>query len=82
MVFRVIIITVPLIIPPYTPEQNGMIARFFRTIKEKCIWHYNFKSIKEANETITRWIEFYNWNDPYFIDTKLVANTSSFSMSE
>jgi len=47
-------------ITPYTPEQNGMIERFFRTIKEECIWHYNFKSIKEANETITRWIEFYN----------------------
>jgi len=26
--------------------------------------------------------EHVNWNDPYFIDTKLVSNTSSFSMSE
>ena len=26
--------------------------------------------------------EAIKWNDPYFIDTKLVANTSSFSMSE
>lgn len=47
-------------ITPYTPEQNGMIERFFRTIKEECIWHYNFKSLKEANETITDWIRFYN----------------------
>jgi putative transposase len=47
-------------ITPYTPQQNGMIERFFRTIKEECIWHHNFKSIKEANEIISKWIDFYN----------------------
>ncbi|ADV47283.1 IS3 family transposase [Nitratifractor salsuginis] len=43
-------------ITPYTPEQNGMIERFFRTIKEECIWHHNFK----ANRIIGDWIDFYN----------------------
>ena len=47
-------------ITPYTPEQNGMIERFFRTIKEECIWHHNFISLKEANEIIGNWIRFYN----------------------
>jgi len=47
-------------ITPYTPEQNGMIERFFRTIKEECIWHHNFKSLKEANDIIGNWIHFYN----------------------
>lgn len=47
-------------ITPYTPEQNGMIERFFRTIKEECIWHHNFKSLKEANQIIGDWIKFYN----------------------
>jgi len=47
-------------ITPYTPEQNGMIERFFRTIKEECLWHYNFTSLKEANEIIGNWIRFYN----------------------
>jgi putative transposase len=47
-------------ITPYTPQQNGMIERFFRTIKEECIWHHNFKSLKEANDVITEWIGFYN----------------------
>ena len=61
-------------ITPYTPQrpseattpqgkargQNGMVERFFRTIKEECIWHYNFTSLKEANEIISRWIHFYN----------------------
>ncbi len=47
-------------ITPYTPEQNGMIERFFRTIKEECIWHHNFKSLKEDNDIIGNWIRFYN----------------------
>ncbi|WP_353661657.1 IS3 family transposase [Hydrogenimonas sp. SS33] len=47
-------------ITPYTPEQNGMIERFFRTIKEECIWHYNFTSLKEAHRIIGEWIDFYN----------------------
>jgi putative transposase len=25
-------------ITPYTPEQNGMIERFFRSLKEECVW--------------------------------------------
>ncbi len=25
-------------ITPYTPEQNGMIERFFRSLKEKCVY--------------------------------------------
>ncbi len=47
-------------ITPYTPEQNSMIERFFRTIKEECIWHHNFTTIKEANRVIGNWISFYN----------------------
>jgi hypothetical protein len=46
--------------PAVQRGQNGMIERFFRTIKEECIWHHNFKSIKEANEIISKWIDFYN----------------------
>ena len=45
---------------PLWREQNGMIERFFRTIKEECIWHHNFKSLKEANDIIGEWIRFYN----------------------
>ena len=25
-------------ITPYTPQQNGMIERFFRSLKEECVW--------------------------------------------
>ena len=31
-------------ITPYSPEQNGMIERFFRTLKEECLWQHRFTS--------------------------------------
>lgn len=29
-------------ITPYTPEQNEIIERFFRSLKEECIWQHTF----------------------------------------
>ena len=42
-----------------------MIERFFRSLKEECVWLYNFKTFKEAKETITTWIDFYNNQRPH-----------------
>ena len=28
-------------ITPYTPEQNGLVERFFRPRKEECVWQHN-----------------------------------------
>lgn len=52
-------------ITPYTPEQNGMIERFFRSLKEECIWLNNFASFAEAKEKIEQWIRFYNEERPH-----------------
>ncbi len=52
-------------ITPYTPKQNGMIERFFRSLKEECIWQQLFTDFKEAKELIARWIEFYNAERPH-----------------
>ena len=45
-------------ITPYSPEQNGMIERFFRSLKEECIWLHRFKDRDEAFRIITDWIDF------------------------
>ena len=29
-------------ITPYTPEQNGIVERFFRSLKKECVWQHNF----------------------------------------
>jgi len=39
-------------VTPYTPEQNGMIERFFRSLKEECVWLRNFRSFEEAKREI------------------------------
>jgi putative transposase len=33
---------------PHTPEQNGLIERFFRSLKEECSWQHNFADFEEA----------------------------------
>ena len=52
-------------ITPYTPEQNGMIERFFRSLKEECTWLHNFETFDEAKRAITTWIRFYNEERPH-----------------
>ena len=52
-------------ITPYTPQQNGMIERFFRSLKEECIWLTNFKTFAQAKAAIEEWVRFYNHERPH-----------------
>ena len=52
-------------ITPYTPEQNGLVERFIRSIKEEWIWHHWFESLSHAREVIGRWIKYYNTRRPH-----------------
>ncbi len=52
-------------ITPYTPQQNGMIERWFRSLKEECIWLHNFETVEEATDKIEEWIAFYNEKRPH-----------------
>ncbi len=52
-------------ITPYTPQQNGMIERFFRSLKEECVWLHNFDGLKDAKEAICEWVAFYNKERPH-----------------
>ncbi|WP_431355564.1 integrase core domain-containing protein [Chromohalobacter canadensis] len=40
---------------PYTPEQK----RFFRSLKEECIWLHRFESLAKARVVINRWIRHF-----------------------
>ena len=55
----------PEYITPYSPEQNGMIERFMRTLKEECIWLNLFSSFHEAKAIIEAWIQEYNTERPH-----------------
>lgn len=47
-------------IPRYSPEYNGSIERFFRTLKQECVWLHRFESFEQAERIIPAWIEYYN----------------------
>jgi transposase len=52
-------------ITPYTPQQNGLIERFFRSLKEECVWITAFDSFQEAKQAVARWIRWYNQERPH-----------------
>lgn len=52
-------------ITPYTPEQNGIIERFFRSLKEECVWQHTFQTFEDARRVIRDWLRWYNEERPH-----------------
>ena len=52
-------------ITPYTPEQNGIIERFFRSLKEECVWQHVFRTFEEARRVIRARMQWYNQERPH-----------------
>ena len=52
-------------IEPHRPDQNGIIERFFRTLKEEWAWQYHFENLAQATRVIDQYIRFYNIERPH-----------------
>jgi putative transposase len=52
-------------ITPYAPEQNGMIERFFLTLKQECVWLQPFENRDHAFRMIADWLDRYDADRPY-----------------
>jgi len=52
-------------ITPHCPQQNGMIERFIRTLKEQCARRHRFENQQHASQVIADWIRFYNHRRPH-----------------
>jgi len=44
----------------HEPQTNGVIERFFKTLKMECLWIENFRDVEHAREVVGRWMELYN----------------------
>ncbi|MDK3075697.1 integrase core domain-containing protein [Sedimentitalea sp. JM2-8] len=52
-------------ITPHCPQQNGMVERVIRTLKEQCVRRHRFESIQHAVRVIGDWISVYNNRRPH-----------------
>ncbi len=52
-------------ITPHCPQQNGMVERVIRTLKEQCVHRHRFETIQHASRVIGDWIRFYNDRRPH-----------------
>ena len=52
-------------ITPHCPQQNGMVERVIRTLKEQCVHRHRFESQQHAMRVISDWIQFYNFRRPH-----------------
>jgi len=48
-----------------TPKGNAVIERFFRSLKEECVWQNQFKNFEEAKAAVDPWVEQYNVERPH-----------------
>jgi len=52
-------------VTPYTSEQNGLIERFFRSLKEECVWQHTFADFTDARRAVAAWLHWYNEARPH-----------------
>jgi len=52
-------------ITPHCPQQNGMMERLIRSLKEQCVHRQRFESLAHADRAIGDWIGFYNNQRPH-----------------
>ncbi len=52
-------------ITPHCPQQNGMVERVIRTLKEQCVHRHRFESQQHATRVVGDWIQFYNHRRPH-----------------
>lgn len=64
------------LITPHCPQQNCMVERVIRTLKEQCVHRHRFETQQHASRVIGDWIRLYNTRRPHqALDMKTPAKT-------
>ena len=48
-----------------TAHENGFIERWFRSLKEECVWVHRFEDFAQARRAIAAWIAWSNRERPH-----------------
>lgn len=48
-----------------TPKGNAIIERFFKSLKQECVWQHRFATFEEAKEMIDKYVKYYNEERPH-----------------
>ena len=48
-----------------TPKGNAVIERFFRSLKEECVWQQKFHNFEQAEKAVDAWVTHYNTRRPH-----------------
>lgn len=48
-----------------TPKGNSVIERFFRSLKEECVWQQKFHNFEQAKDAVDQWVAHYNQQRPH-----------------
>lgn len=48
-----------------TPKGNAVVERFFKSLKQECVWQHGFATYDEAKPIVDQWIENYNNQRPH-----------------
>lgn len=52
-------------ITPYTPKKNGISERYFRILKEECVWQQMFQIFEDARRILLDWVPRHNHGRPH-----------------
>ena len=48
-----------------TPKGNAVIERFFKSLKQECVWQHQFENFEQAKQAVDEWVRFYNETRPH-----------------
>lgn len=48
-----------------TPKGNAVIERFFRSLKQECVWINRFENYEQAKSIVDAWVQEYNSQRPH-----------------